>query len=168
MSSFATSDLYDQHAEIVQVLEAQLRSYGARAAFSGQIVTVKCHEDNSRVKELLAEPGKGKVLVVDGGGSLRCALLGDMIAAEAARNGWEGVLIYGAVRDVEALASIDLGVYALGSTPRKSVRRSEGQAGVPISFGNAMFRPGEYAYVDRDGVLLAAAPLSGAAGATNG
>lgn len=159
MSSFATSDLYDQYAEVVQVLETPLRSYGARAAFCGEIVSVKCHEDNSRVKELLSQPGAGKVLVVDGGGSLRCALLGDLIAGEAVRNGWEGVLIHGAVRDVEALAALDLGVYALGSTPRKSVRRSEGQTGVNISFGAVVFRPGAYVYVDRDGVLIAATPL---------
>ncbi len=164
MSSFATSDLYDQHAEIVQVLEAQLRSYGGRSAFCGQIVTVKCYEDNSRVKELLSSPGQGKVLIVDGGGSLRCALLGDLIAGEAARNAWEGVLVYGAVRDVEALARLDLGVYALGSTPRKSVRRSEGQTGLAVAFGTVAFRPGEYVYVDRDGVLVAATALSDAAG----
>lgn len=139
----ATSDLYDQHGEIVQVLETQLRSYGGRPSFRGQIVAVKCHEDNSRVKEQLAKPGTGKVLVVDGGGSLRHALLGDLIAGDAVRNGWEGVLIYGAVRDVEALATLELGVYALGSTPRKSVRRGEGQEGLTIAFGAVVFRPGE-------------------------
>ncbi|HEX5657732.1 MAG TPA: ribonuclease E activity regulator RraA, partial [Polyangiales bacterium] len=112
----ATSDLYDKHGEIVQVLETQLQPYGGRSSFHGQVATVKCHEDNSRVKELLTEPGTGKVLVVDGGGSLRNALLGDLIAGEAVRKGWEGVLIYGAVRDVEALSALDLGVYALGST----------------------------------------------------
>jgi regulator of ribonuclease activity A len=155
MSSFATSDLYDRHGEVVQVSELSFQSYGGRTAFAGRIVTAKCHEDNSRLKELLAQPGSASVLVVDGGGSLRAALLGDLIGAAAVKNGWEGVLIHGAVRDADALSRLDLGVYALGTTPRKSVRRSEGQTGLSVSFGNVLYRQDAYVYVDRDGVIVA-------------
>jgi regulator of ribonuclease activity A len=155
MISFATSDLYDRHGERIQVLELPMRSYGGRASFAGEVVTVKCHEDNSRVKEMLVEPGLGKVLVVDGGGSLRCALLGDMIAGAAVASRWEGVLIHGAVRDADALARLDLGVFALATTPRKSVRRSEGQRDLTVQFGNTSFAPGDHLYADRDGVVVA-------------
>jgi regulator of ribonuclease activity A len=160
--SFATSDLFDAHAEEVQVLELPLRGYGGLARFHGEVVTVKCHEDNSRVKELLASPGGGKVLVVDGGGSLRCALLGDLIATAALENGWRGVVIHGAVRDVSALAQLKLGVVALGSTPRKSVRRGAGQTGATITFGGVTFKPGCHVYVDADGLLVATRPLTSA------
>jgi regulator of ribonuclease activity A len=159
MSLFATSDIYDHHGERVQVLELQLQRYGQRDRFAGKVVTIKCHEDNSRVKETLAEPGRGNVLVVDGGGSLRCALLGDLIAGDAIKNGWEGVLVFGAVRDVAALARLDLGVYALGSTPRKSTRRGEGQRDLTVSFGGTVFSSGDYVYADQDGVLVARSPL---------
>lgn len=159
MTTPSTSDLYDQHGEHVQVLELGLRSFGGRTTFSGQVVTVKCHEDNSRVKETLSEPGRGKVLVVDGGGSLRCALLGDLIAGSAVDNGWEGVIIHGAARDVAALEGMDIGVLALGSTPRKSVRRNEGQRDLPVAFGSVEFTPGHYVYADADGVLVSREPL---------
>jgi regulator of ribonuclease activity A len=159
VTSTATSDLYDRHGETVRVLELQLRSYGGRRSFSGELITVKCHEDNSRVKEMLGQPGAGKVLVVDGGGSLRCALLGDLIAADAVKNGWRGVLIFGAVRDTDALAQLELGVYALGSTPRKSVRRGEGQSGLSLSFGAITIHQGEHIYVDADGVLVSSVAL---------
>jgi regulator of ribonuclease activity A len=158
--SFATSDLFDAHGDEVQVLELPTRGYGGLPRFHGEVATVKCHEDNSRVKELLSSPGAGKVLVVDGGGSLRCALLGDLIATAAVENGWQGVIIHGAVRDVSALAQLELGVVALGSTPRKSVRRGEGQTGASISFGGVTFTPGCYAYVDADGVLVASRLLT--------
>lgn len=158
--SFSTSDLFDAHGDVVQVLELSLRGYGGAASFCGEIVTVKCHEDNSRVKELLSAPGRGKVLVVDGGGSLRCALLGDLIAGAAVENGWHGVIVHGAVRDVAALAQLPLGVAALGSTPRKSVRRGEGQTGLSVTFGSATFTPGCHVYADLDGVLVAPLPLA--------
>lgn len=159
MTMPTTSDLYDQHGEHLQVLELSLRSFGGRPAFSGQIVTVKCHEDNSRVKEILGEPGRGRVLIVDGGGSLRCALLGDLIAGSAVDNGWEGVIIHGAARDVVALGKMDIGVLAIGATPRKSVRRNEGQRDLPVAFGGVAFTPGHHVYADADGVLVAREPL---------
>lgn len=159
MSSFTTSDLFDRHGDVVQVNELPFHCYGGRAAFAGRVVTVKCFEDNSRVKELLAQPGTGSVLVVDGGGSLRNALLGDLIGADAVKNGWEGVLIYGAVRDTAALAQLDLGVYALGRTPRKSVRRSEGQTGLSLAFGGIIYRQDAFVYIDSDGILAASSAL---------
>jgi regulator of ribonuclease activity A len=153
---FATPDLSDEHSEDVSVCTGLVwQSYGGRSRFGGKIATVKCFEDNSRVKETLAEPGEGRVLVVDGGGSLRHALIGDLIASGAAELGWSGVLIYGACRDVEVLATLDIGVFALGAVPIKSVRRDEGQVGLPLSFGGVDFLPGHFVYADANGVVTA-------------
>lgn len=157
--SFVTCDLCDDHPDEVRVCEPMFGSFGGRSAFGGQIVTVKCHEDNSRVKELLATPGKGKVLVVDGGGSLRCALLGDLIGDSAVKQGWEGVIVYGCVRDVDALAGLELGVQALASIPLKSVRKGVGEVDVPVTFGGVTFRSGEYVYADNNGVIVAGKDL---------
>ena len=154
--SFVTCDLCDDNADIVAVVTGlHWVSYGGRATFGGEIVTVKCFEDNSRIKERLGTDGKGKVLVVDGGGSLRHALIGDMIAENAVSNGWEGVIIHGACRDVDELAKLDLGVKTLGCVPIKSVRRGEGQTDIDITFGGVTFRPGEYVYADNNGVVTA-------------
>lgn len=139
-----------------------LHDFGGPTAFSGRIATVKTFEDNSRIKELSATPGHGRVLVVDGGGSLRCALVGDMIGADLVRNGWAGVVIYGCVRDVEALKGLDLGVKALASTPRKSVRRGEGQIELPLAFGGGTWRPGDMLFADADGVLVLPPELAAA------
>lgn len=157
--SFVTCDLCDEHPQDVRVCEPMFASFGGREAFGGQIVTVKCHEDNSRVKELLATPGKGKVLVVDGGGSLRCALMGDMIGESAVQNGWEGVIIYGCVRDVDALAELDLGVHAVAAIPLKSVRKGVGETGLDVTFGGVTFVQGHYAYADNNGVIVSARNL---------
>lgn len=154
-----TPDLSDANADL-QVLEPMLSSYGGRSPFGGQIVTVKCFEDNSLVKDQLGKPGRGKVLVVDGGGSLRRALLGDLIAASAAGNGWEGVVIYGCVRDVCQLADTDLGVQALAAIPLKTERKGIGELNVPVTFGGVTFRPGEYVYADDNGVVVSARELS--------
>lgn len=153
--SFVTCDLCDDHPEYVRVCEPMFASFGGRDAFGGEIVTVKCHEDNSRVKELLATPGQGKVLVVDGGGSLRCALLGDLIGDSAVKNGWEGVIVYGCVRDVDALAELDLGVQALAAIPLKSVRKGVGEVNIPVTFGGVTFQPGKFVYADNNGVIVA-------------
>lgn len=157
--TFLTTDLYDAHEGRVQVMEPGLRHFGGRTRFAGQAVTLKLYEDNSLVREVLGTPGQGKVLVVDGGGSLRCALLGDQIAELAVKNGWEGVLIHGCVRDSVALAALPLGVYALASNPRKSVKRGEGQRGLTLSFAAVSIQPGDWLYVDEDGVLISAQPL---------
>ena len=154
--SFVTCDLCDDNADIVSVVTGfNGFSFGGRSAFGGEIVTVKCFEDNSQVKAHLGTDGKGKVLVVDGGGSLRNALIGDMIAENAVKNGWEGVIIYGACRDVDALGTLDLGVVTLGCVPIKSVRRDEGQLNIDIHFGGVTFRPGEYVYADNNGIITA-------------
>ena len=157
--SFVTCDLCDDHPDDVRVCEPMFGSFGGREAFGGEIVTVKCHEDNSRVKELLATPGKGKVLVVDGGGSMRCALMGDMIGESAVQQSWEGVIIYGCVRDVDALAQLDLGVHAVAAIPLKSVRKGVGETGLDITFGGVTFVQGQYVYADNNGVIVAAKKL---------
>lgn len=157
--SFVTCDLCDDHPDNVSVCEPMFASFGGREAFGGEIVTVKCHEDNSRVKELLATPGQGKVLVVDGGGSLRCALMGDLIGESAVQNGWEGVVIYGCVRDVDALGTLDLGVHAVAAIPLKSVRKGVGETNLPVTFGGVTFRPGHFVYADNNGVIVADSKL---------
>ncbi|MBR9912100.1 MAG: putative 4-hydroxy-4-methyl-2-oxoglutarate aldolase [Gammaproteobacteria bacterium] len=157
---FSTPDLCDQFPDQVQVLEPMLGNFGGRDSFGGEIVTIKCHEDNSLVKENAARPGAGKVMVVDGGGSLRRALLGDMIAETAVQNGWQGLIIYGCVRDVDALMELDLGVQALASIPLKTEKRGIGDLNVPVTFGGVTFTPGHYVYADNNGVIVAASPLS--------
>ncbi|MCF5469593.1 ribonuclease E activity regulator RraA [Pseudomonas syringae] len=157
---YITPDLCDAYPEQVQVVEPMFSNFGGRDSFGGQIVTLKCFEDNSLVKEQVELDGKGKVLVVDGGGSLRCALLGDMLAEKAAHNGWEGLVIYGCVRDVDMLAQTDLGVQALASYPKRSEKRGVGQLDLPVTFGGVTFRPGEYLYADNNGVIISPSPLT--------
>ncbi|MCR4530424.1 ribonuclease E activity regulator RraA [Acinetobacter venetianus] len=159
--SFVTCDLLDDNPEKdLQVLTPCLdgkffKSYGARKTFGGQIVTVKCFEDNSRVKELLATDGTGKVLVVDGGASMRCALMGDMIAESAVKNHWNGVVIYGCVRDVDAIAELDLGVHALAAIPQKSNRKGIGEVDITLYFGGVTISSGDYIYADNNGIVIA-------------
>ncbi|KGS14394.1 MULTISPECIES: ribonuclease E activity regulator RraA [Pseudomonas syringae group] len=157
---YITPDLCDAYPEQVQVVEPMFSNFGGRDSFGGQIVTLKCFEDNSFVKQQVELDGKGKVLVVDGGGSLRCALLGDMLAEKAAKNGWEGVVIYGCVRDVDMLAQTDLGVQALASYPKRSEKRGEGQLDLPVTFGGVTFHPGEYLYADNNGIIISSSPLT--------
>lgn len=155
-----TPDLCDLHADLVRVLEPMLVNYGGREAFSGEIVTVKCFEDNSLVKEQLNSPGADKVLVVDGGGSMRRALLGDMIAEAAVVNRWQGVVVYGCIRDVSAISEMELGVQALATVPVKTDKRGIGDLNVPVCFGGVTFNPGEYVYADSNGVVVSAQPLA--------
>ncbi len=155
----ATADLVDEHGEALDSCDVQLRQYGGRTSFGGLVRTVRCHQDNALVKQVLATPGQGQVLVVDGGGSLHTALMGDLIAASAVEHGWAGVVIHGAVRDLAALRELDLGVKALGSNPRKSSKTGAGDRDVPITFGEATFTPGAHLVSDGDGVVvLPAAP----------
>ena len=158
MKDILTPDLCDAHPE-VQVVEPMFGNFGGRETFGGEIVTVKCFEDNSVVKEQVAKPGKGKVMVVDGGGSMRAALLGDMLADQAVENGWEGLLIYGCIRDVDAIGETDLGVQALGTYPRKTEKRGLGDLNVPVTFGGVTFQPGHYVYADNNGVVVSMKPL---------
>jgi len=153
--TFSTPDLCDVYSGRLQVLEPLFRDFGGRRKFHGEIVTVKCHEDNSLVKSTLATGGEGKVLVVDGGGSLRCALLGDLLGAMAIENGWQGVLVNGCVRDVEILKGMELGVRALEANPMKSEKRGEGELNVIVRFAGVSFEPGWYLYADENGILVA-------------
>ena len=151
--SISTADLYDEHGDALQSCSVQLRHYGGRAAFRGAVSTVRCHRDNALVKAALAEPGDGRVLVVDGGGSLESALMGDLIAASAVEHGWTGVVIHGAVRDVVALRELPLGALALGSNPRKSAKAGVGERDVSVTFGGVEFAPGALLWADEDGIL---------------
>ncbi|SEU11200.1 ribonuclease E activity regulator RraA [Nonomuraea wenchangensis] len=152
--TISTADLYDEHGDQLDSCHLQLRQYGGRRAFSGRIATVRCHEDNALLKSVLSEPGEGRVLVVDGGGSLRAALMGDVIAGIAVASGWAGVVINGVVRDVAALRDLDLGIKALGSNPRKSAKTGAGDRDVPVAFGDAVFHPGAELFSDEDGILV--------------
>lgn len=150
----ATADVLDEHGDASQSCELQLRQFGGVSAFVGPVSTVRCFEDNVLLKQRLSEPGEGRVLVVDGGGSMRCALLGDVVAGTARENGWAGVVVWGCVRDVAALREIPLGVKALGSNPRRSAKAGAGEVDVPVSFGAVTFRPGATLYSDDDGIAV--------------
>lgn len=157
--AFKTADLCDEHVEHLQICEPLFRRYGGKTAFGGPISTVKCFEDNTLVRAALETPGGGRVLVVDGGRSLRCALLGDNLAQLAIDNDWGGVLVYGCIRDSADIGAMDVGVMALATHPRKSEKLGGGQRDVPVSFGGVKFRPGEWVYADEDGVIVSARPL---------
>jgi regulator of ribonuclease activity A len=156
---FSTADLYDAHGEACQSCQSQFRQYGGRRAFSGQLRTVQCRDDNVLLRRALETRSDGEVLVVDGGGSLAAALLGDIIAELGCRSGWSGVIIFGAIRDAVALGRIDWGVKALGSNPRKSAKTGAGATDVEISFGGVVFAPGQWVYSDDDGILVSAGKL---------
>ncbi len=154
MAGFSTPDLADDNPDLVQAIELDFRNFGQRESFCGAAVTVKCHEDNSLVKALVGTPGEGRVIVVDGGGSRRRALLGDMLAEQAAQNGWAGLVINGVVRDVDQIGVTALGVKALGSIPLKTDKLGFGQQDVTVSMGGAIIRPGDWIYADNNGVLV--------------
>lgn len=151
--TFATADLMDTDEAMVSC-GAQLRHYGGRRVFRGLVSTVRCHEDNGLVRSLVTEPGHGRVLVVDGGGSLYTALVGDNVARTAADNGWAGIVVHGAVRDVADLRAIDIGVQALGTNPRRPGRCGAGSVGVPVAFGGVVFQPGMPFFSDEDGIVI--------------
>ena len=151
----ATADLIDQHGDALQSCDLQFRQFGGRPRFSGPIRTVRCHQDNVLIRQVLSEPGNGQVLVVDGGGSLHTSMVGDVVAGLAQGNGWAGLVINGAVRDVVALAGLDIGVKALGSNPRKSAKEGAGEIDVLVSFGGVRFEPGAQLYSDEDGIVVA-------------
>ncbi len=161
---FQTADLCDQYendvrAGKVRVVEPMFNSYGGHDSFHGVIATLKLFEDNSLVRQALATPGQGRVLVVDGGGSLRCALVGDQLAKLAADQDWAGILIYGCIRDARAIAQLPIGVFALDTHPLKSIKQGVGEADIAVSFGGVTFRPDEYLYADEDGIIVADRPL---------
>ena len=153
MKTISTPDLTDAHPDVLAI-ELQFSSFGSVTEFYGRAVTIKCHEDNSLVKQCVAEPGDGRVIVVDGGGSLRRALLGDMLAEQAANNGWAGLVINGAVRDVDQIAVTAVGVQALGHCALKTEKLGMGQRDVTLSFGGAVIAPGDYIYADNNAVIV--------------
>jgi regulator of ribonuclease activity A len=157
-SGVATADLVDEHGEALQSCDLQFRQLGGRTAFSGPIVTVRCFQDNALLKSVLSEPGDGRVLVIDGAGSLHTALMGDLIAGLGVTNGWSGAIINGAVRDVATLRTLQLGIKALGSNPRKSAKTGAGERDVPVEFGGVTFTPGDTVFSDDDGIVVLAAP----------
>ncbi|MBI2699971.1 MULTISPECIES: ribonuclease E activity regulator RraA [Mycobacterium] len=152
-----TADLVDDIGAAVRSCDLQFRQFGARTQFAGPITTVRCFQDNALLKSILSGPGDGGVLVVDGGGSLHTALVGDLIAELARSNGWAGLIVHGAVRDAATLRGIDIGIKALGTNPRKSTKTGEGDRDVEIALGGVTFAPGEVAYSDDDGVVVVAA-----------
>lgn len=149
-----TSDVYDAHPEVAGSCDLQMRNLGGRARFAGEVVTLEAFEDNLLVKQILARPGAGKVLVVDAGGTTHGAMMGGNMAATAASNGWEGVVVNGAVRDSHELAECDLGVKALGTNPRRSLKAGAGREGVPVGFGGVVFTPGDLLVSDDDGIIV--------------
>ncbi len=155
---FSTPDLADEHPD-VRALELDLRNFGGHRCFGGRVVTIKCHEDNSLVKALVDEAGEGRVIVVDGGGSRRRALLGDMLAAKAAANGWAGLVIDGVIRDVDEIGKTPLGVQALGTVPLKTDKLGMGQRDVALNIGGGKVLPGDWVYADNNGVIVSKVPL---------
>lgn len=155
-----TTDLCDAHDDKVHVVDPIFRTYGGRTAFAGPIATVKVFEDNVLVRAALSEPGNGRVLVIDGGGSLRCALVGGQIAALAEDNGWAGLIVYGCIRDAVEINAADIGVRALNTHPRKSVKKGEGSANIPVSFGGVTYVPGHWLYADEDGLIVSESALA--------
>jgi regulator of ribonuclease activity A len=149
-----TADLCDQFGDEVLVATPMLRTYGGVPAFWGPISTVHVYEDNVLVRAALEEPGHGRVLVVDGGGSLRCALVGDVLAGLGQQNGWAGVVVHGCIRDAQAIAEIAIGVRALDTNPRRSAKHGAGERDVTVHFAGIAFVPGQYLYADLDGMIL--------------
>ncbi|MEZ5545552.1 MAG: ribonuclease E activity regulator RraA [Lysobacteraceae bacterium] len=159
--NYATADLCDAHeGEVLVPVLPGLRDFGGRIVFHGVVSTIVAFEDNSRVREAVAESGKGRVLVVDAGSSLRRAMLGDLLAAKAVENGWEGIVILGAIRDSAAIAQLNLGVKALGVCPRKTEKLGAGQRDVPLELGGIVVRPGQFAHADADGIVFSASALT--------
>lgn len=152
--TIATADLYDDRGDELDSLSLPMIDLGGHVAFDGAVRTVRCHRDNALVKQVLATPGAGAVLVIDGGGLLESALVGDLIAASAVENGWAGVIVNGAIRDRVAMAALPLGVKALGSNPRKSAKDGVGEVDVPVTIAGVVFTPGRHVWADADGVLV--------------
>lgn len=159
MSEIITPDICDAYPDVI-VADPVFVNFGGIEAFAGPVRTVTCFEDNSRVREAVNEPGEGAVLLVDGGGSTRCAMLGDMLAQKAADNGWAGIIMYGCVRDVDVLATTPIGIQALGSHPRKSHKRGEGTRDVAVDIAGIRVAPGQWVYADNNGIVVAEEALA--------
>jgi len=157
--NFKTADLCDQFSDEVQVTEPLLQDFGGKTTFGGEVVTVDVFEDNTLVRKQLEQAGEGRVLVVDGGGSLLTALLGDQLATLAQENGWAGVVIHGCIRDAEEVAKIPIGVKALNTCPRRSKKQGRGTTNRPVHFAGITFRAGQYLYADKDGIIISGRDL---------
>lgn len=157
---FKTADLCDEHSDSLSVAAPMFNDYGKNISFAGGITTVKCFEDNSLVRQQLETQGNGRVLVVDGGGSMRCAMVGDMLAKLGADNGWSGILVYGCIRDSGVIATIDIGVKAIATHPLKSVKKGAGEVDLSVHFADIDFIPGYFLYADEDGVIVSPAALT--------
>ncbi|HEX3235382.1 MAG TPA: ribonuclease E activity regulator RraA [Gemmatimonadales bacterium] len=153
--SFTTPDLCDQFAQHLRAAEPLFRDWGGVLSFAGQIETVRVFDDNALVRQVLESEGRGRVLVVDGGGSVRSALVGGRLAALAQQNGWSGLVVHGCIRDSAELAGTAVGVKALHAVPMQSGKAGTGQRSVPVTFAGVTFTPGAYLYADRDGMLVA-------------
>lgn len=156
---FQTTDLCDANEGKVRGVAPMFRSFGGKTRFAGPIRTLKVFEDNSLVRSTLETAGNGAVLVVDGGGSMRCAMVGDQLALLGVKNNWAGIVVYGCIRDSGPIAGMDIGVFALGTHPMKSVKKGAGDVDIPVTFGGVTFTPGEYIYADEDGVIVSATAL---------
>ena len=151
---FTTADIWDEHSELLTCVHPIFNHFGNKKVFSGKITTLKLFEDNSLVRKQLESDGKGKVLVIDGGASLRCALIGDQIATLAIQNNWEGIIVNGCIRDSQVINSMNIGIKALNTSPVKSIKRNIGEIDIPVKFGGVTFISDYYIYVDSDGILL--------------
>ncbi len=149
-----TADLWDQYSKELKILNLELKSYGKKTAFCGEVVTLKVFEDNSFVRRTLEDSGKGKALIIDGGGSKRCALIGDNIAKLANDNNWEGIIVYGCIRDSKVINEMNVSIKAIGTCPVKSIKRNVGVSGEMLIIEGTQINQGEYVYSDEDGVLL--------------
>lgn len=151
---FTTADLWDKYETLLSCVDPIFNHFGNKKMFSGKIMTIKLFEDNSLVRKQLESDGKDKVLVIDGGASLRCALIGDQLAALAIQNNWEGIIVNGCIRDSAVINSMNIGIKALNTSPVKSVKRNLGEINIPVKFGGITFIPEDYIYVDGDGILV--------------
>lgn len=156
---FSTADLYDEHGDSLQVASPVFNNYGGKKQFFGSVSTVEVFEDNSLVRIALEEPSEGRVLVIDGKGSLRCALIGDMLVELGKNNGWEGVVVFGCIRDSKIISNIDFGAKALNTNPRKSVKKGIGKRDIKVSFADITISPSDYIYVDEDGIVVSSVKL---------
>ena len=158
-SPIVTADLCDAHADHLQILQPGLRSYGGHVQFGGRMHTVQVFKDNVLVRRQLEQVVQDAVLVIDGGGSLECALVGDILAGLAAKNGWRGIVVNGCIRDAAAITALPIGIRALNTHPLKSGKKGTGQENLAVTFMGATFRPGDYLYADQDGIVVATKPL---------
>ena len=156
---FSTADLNDNNEGKVRIALPGLYNFGGRRQFCGPIATVRVQDDNALVRAALEEPGKGQVLVIDGAGSGRSALVGDKLAELARKNGWAGIIVHGCIRDTATIAGMDVGIKAVASTPARAGKQGKGERNVPVSFHAVTFTPGEYVYADEDGTLVSAEKL---------